>query len=43
MEVATKKSKIDVAKSMLKEKLDVQTISKCVGLSIDEIEELQKM
>ena len=31
---------IEIAKSMLKEKLDIQTISKCTGLSIDEINKL---
>ena len=35
------REKIEIAKSMLKEKLDIQTISKCTGLSIEEIEKLQ--
>ena len=40
MEIAAKKSKIEIAKTMLKEKLDIQTISKCTGLSIKEIDKL---
>ena len=35
--------KIEIAKAMLKEKIEIEMISKCVGLSIDEIEELQRM
>ena len=35
-----KNKQIEIAKSMLKEKLDIQTISKCTGLSIEEINKL---
>ena len=38
-----KNKQIEIAKTMLKEKIEIEMISKCVGLSIDEIEELQKM
>lgn len=37
-----KNKQIEIAKSMLKEKIEIEMISKCVGLSIDEIEKLQK-
>ena len=35
-----REKQIEIAKTMLKEKIEM--ISKCVGLSIDEIEELQE-
>ena len=37
----SKKEKIDIAKSMLKKKLDIKTISDCTGLSHKEIENLK--
>ena len=40
MEVATKKSKVEIAKSMLKDNVEIETISKYTGLSIKEIEKL---
>ena len=40
MEVATKKSKVEIAKSMLKDNVEIGTISKYTGLSIKEIEKL---
>ena len=32
--------KIEIAKSMLKKKLDINTISECTGLSLEEIKNL---
>ena len=40
MEVATKKSKVEIAKSMLKDNVEIGTISKYTSLSIKEIEKL---
>jgi len=42
LEEGLKKSKVEIAKNMLKERLDVNLISKLSGLSIEEIEELKK-
>ena len=35
-----RETQIEIAKTMLKEKIEIEMISKCVGLSIDEIEKL---
>ena len=36
-----KETKIKIAKAMVKEKIDVESIVKCTGLTIKEIEELK--
>ena len=35
-----RENQIEIAKTMLKEKIEIEMISKCVGLSIEEIEKL---
>ena len=40
MEVATKKSKIEIAKAMLKKNMKLKDISEITGLSLEEINKL---
>lgn len=41
LEAGEKKSQISIAKRMLKQNLDIDIISKCTGLSKEEIEKLK--